>query len=267
MPKALDWRLVNGTVFTTRVGYQLLPYPCGSCWAFASSGALSDRVKIATAGRLPDFNLAVQGLLNCGQKAGSCNGGNPALAYEFMAETGLTEETCMPYMGVDNSNWGESDCADRMCRRCDRFGTCNFLPRNETTRIFVQEHGTVKGIPAMQAEIAARGPIACLMYAHADAFEKYAGGIITDDTRYPGVTHVVTVTGWGTDKNGSSYWVVRNSFGMQWGELGYYRQEMGKDIYNMESFPCAWATPTHSSIEQLLHRSGMEVEGVSSVLV
>ena len=51
------------------------------------------------------------------------------------------------------------------------------------------------------------------------------------------------------------YWVVRNSFGTQWGELGYYRQEVGKDIYNMESHGCAWATPTAASVEQFVNRS------------
>ena len=45
----------------------------------------------------------------------------------------------------------------------------------------------------MKAEIAARGPIACYMYAHSKGFEGYSGGIITDTTRYDGITHVVVV--------------------------------------------------------------------------
>jgi len=257
LPKAFDWRFLNGT-FTTRVGNQMLPSPCGSCWAFASSGALSDRVKIATHGLLPDFNLAPQGLLDCGAlKAGSCNGGSHTLAYEFASEVGLTDETCLPYRGMDYSNWGESDCADRMCRKCDRFGMCSFMPRTATTRIFAYEHGTVRGVEEMQAEIAARGPIACLMYAHSESFQKYTGGVITDTIRYDGITHVVVVTGWGVDKAGVTYWIVRNSFGMQWGELGYFRMEMGKDIYNMESHDCAWATPSPSSIRALMESSGL----------
>ena len=42
LPASVDWRRVNGTSFTTRVGYQLLPSPCGSCWAFAAAGALAE---------------------------------------------------------------------------------------------------------------------------------------------------------------------------------------------------------------------------------
>ena len=258
LPEALDWRWVNGTVFTSRVGYQLLPSPCGSCWAFAATGALSDRVKIATKGRLVDFSISPQALLDCAKDAGTCNGGNPNLAYHYAATVGLPDETCLPYRGMDNSNWGESPCAERLCRRCDRFGSCNFVPRNATPAIQVAEYGSVTGVAAMKAEIAARGPIACLMYAHADSFEAYTGGVITDTTRYEGITHVVTVTGWGVDRaSGAPYWVVRNSFGTAWGELGYYRQLMGKDIYNMESHACAWATPARESTDELMKRSGV----------
>lgn len=259
LPTSVDWRRVNGTSFTTRVGYQLLPSPCGSCWAFAAAGALADRTKIATGGALPDFNLAPQALLDCAAPtAGSCNGGSHELAYAFAVETGLPDETCLPYKGMDYSNWGESDCADRLCRRCDRFGACAFLPRNETPRVFAAEHGNLTGVDAMKAEIATRGPIACLMYAHADEFDEYTGGVITDATRYEGITHVVVVVGWATDAaTGLEAWIVRNSFGTQWGELGYYRQKVGDDIYNMESSTCAWATPDDASVRELLQRSGM----------
>ena len=182
----------------------------------------------------------------------------PPRADAFAAETGLPDETCLPYKGMDYSNWGETDCADRLCRRCDRFGACSFLARNATPLVRAAEHGNLTGVDAMKAEIAARGPIACLMYAHADAFEDYAGGVITDATRYDGITHVVTVVGWATDPaSGLEAWIVRNSFGTQWGELGYYRQKVGDDIYNMESSMCAWATPDDESVGALLARSGM----------
>ena len=104
----------------------------------------------------------------------------------------------------------------------------------------------------------AGGPIACLMYAHAPDFESYSGGIITDTTRYEGITHVVNVVGWGIDaKNHLEYWIVRNSFGTAWGEWGYYRQAVGKDIYNMESHDCAWATPSRESVAAIVKRSGL----------
>jgi len=45
LPDVLDWRNYNGTSFAGKVSNQLVPSPCGSCWAFASAGALADRVR------------------------------------------------------------------------------------------------------------------------------------------------------------------------------------------------------------------------------
>lgn len=73
------------------------------------------------------------------------------------------------------------------------------------------------------------------MYAHSDSFEDYTGGVITDATAYPGITHVVALVGWGTDEaSGLDYWAVRNSFGTYWGEQGFYRVQRGINAFNME---------------------------------
>ena len=101
-------------------------------------------------------------------------------------------------------------------------------------------------VEAMQQEIYNRGPIACLMYAHGDSFEYYTGGILTDNTTYPGVTHYVALIGWGQSDDGVDYWIGRNSFGTWWGEKGFFRAEMGINIYNMEE-NCNWATLKQAS--------------------
>jgi hypothetical protein len=52
LPAAWDWRNINGTNYCGKVLSQTNPNVCGSCWAEASTGALSDRYTIATNGKL-----------------------------------------------------------------------------------------------------------------------------------------------------------------------------------------------------------------------
>ena len=47
----------------------------------------------------------------------------------------------------------------------------------------------------MQQEILARGPIACSIHAADDTFDAWDGtGVITDDRKYNGTTHVIVRT-------------------------------------------------------------------------
>ena len=232
---------MNGTCYVSAVTNQLIPSPCGSCWAHASAGALTDRFILATAAQVPFVQLSPQVLLDCADPAaGSCNGGNDVLAYKFIFENGITDVTCSPYMGVDYNYWSEKPCASAMCRTCDIYGHCEFI---NGTKYFVSEYGSVTGEEDMMAEIYARGPIACSLYAHSPAFMGYTGGIIQDNTKYNGTTHVVAITGWGVSDGGVKYWVGRNSFGTPWGEEGWFYLQRGINCLNIEQHECSWAVP------------------------
>mmetsp|Transcript_25663 Transcript_25663/g.41485 ORF Transcript_25663/g.41485 Transcript_25663/m.41485 type:complete len:274 (-) Transcript_25663:564-1385(-) len=198
LPKYFDWRSVDGMKYATPAKTQNLPRMCGSCWAFSAVGALSDRYAIATKGRYPDLHISPQALLDCATEAGSCDGGSPLLGYKFIHQTPITDLSCIPYTGQDLSNWAEMDCSRRLCRNCDRFGTCSFMAMGSNPTFGVDEYGSVQGEVPMMKEISARGPIACLLWAHSDSFENYKGGVITDTKKYGNgtITHAVVILGY-----------------------------------------------------------------------
>lgn len=137
LPVNFDWRNVNGTNYGSRVMSQQVPNVCGSCWAEAATGALSDRYAIATKGKLR-VQLAPQQLLNFNSytSGGSCNGGDHLKAYDFIHKYGIADDTCAPFEG---RNWlrgfmvaamtDVEEVRAHQCFVCMWDGTCTFVKR------------------------------------------------------------------------------------------------------------------------------------------
>ena len=51
-----------------------------------------------------------------------------------------------------------------------------------------------------------------------------------------GISHAVVVVGWGT-LNGLNYWIVRNSWGSDWGMNGYILIQRGVNKCKIEKHP------------------------------
>ena len=47
------------------------------------------------------------------------------------------------------------------------------------------------------------------------------------------INHAVVFVGWGTE-SGTDYWIVRNSWGSDWGEKGYFRIQRGINLCQIE---------------------------------
>ena len=100
--------------------------------------------------------------------------------------------------------------------------------------IQIDDYGSIQGAKAMQKEIYARGSIACGI--DASPILNYTSGVAKGAGQ--SIDHVISVIGWGVE-DGQSYWIVRNSWGEYWGEMGYIRAKFG--TLHVED-QCAWAT-------------------------
>jgi len=246
-PEEFTWCNKDGKSYCSMNRNQHLPQYCGSCWAHGSVSALADRVKIARNAQGVDINPSVQHMLNCGG-VGSCKGGSVDGPYQWLKQisetgAGISYETAQPYMACssdsDDGFCGKADWTckpENVARTCGSFdsegGACTGLAYYPN--VTISDHGSISGKDAMMKEIYNRGPIACGI--DANPLLNFESGVIT--TEGSQVDHVISVVGWGKDAKEGQYWIVRNSWGEYWGEMGYVRVKFG--ALSVED-QCAWA--------------------------
>jgi len=259
LPDKFTWGDIEGVSYLTKNLNQHIPQYCGSCWAHGSLSALGDRIKYQKDNEFPknsgvDVNLSIQFILNCGgDVAGSCYGGSASGTYEFIKQVGFVPfDTCQQYFAC-SSDSKEGFCAnvDTTCNKLNTCRTCNTfsLYGGECVEIepfpmaTIEEYGVItsKDVHEIKSEIFARGPVAANV--NANPIIEYDGSIFTDDTASKFTDHVVSIVGWDMDETtNTQFWIIRNSWGEYWGDMGYFYIEIGKNILGIESI-ITWATP------------------------
>ena len=227
LPDSFDWRNRDGVNFVSPVRNQA---QCGSCYAFASMAMMEARLRIITNNTL-QVVLSPQDVVGCSEYSQGCEGGFPYLiAGKYAQDFGAVEESCFPYLGVDSA--------------CNETKGC--LRYYGTDYYYIGGYYGACNEPQMRLELVNNGPIA-VSFEVLNDFMHYKGGIyqhtgLTDKFNPWEITnHVVLVVGYGTEK-GVPFWIVKNSWGEDWGEQGYFRILRGVDEVAIESMAVA-ATP------------------------
>uniref|UniRef100_A0A7S1KYP1 Cysteine peptidase n=1 Tax=Neobodo designis TaxID=312471 RepID=A0A7S1KYP1_NEODS len=213
LPTSVDWR-TKGVVTPVKNQGQ-----CGSCWAFGTIANIESMWAIAG---YPLTSLSEQQLVSCDHFFSyGCNGGASILADWYLTdEHNGTVYTEASYPYVSGSG---------VVPACD-----------ETNRtIGAQIAGGEILLPwdarGMELFLATRGPIAVAI--DASSVQAYTGGIMTECVTWL-PDHQVTIVGYGSgaDASGNTvpYWIIKNSWGVGWGEQGYFRLERGKNLCNVE---------------------------------
>ncbi|KAG8186595.1 hypothetical protein JTE90_019917 [Oedothorax gibbosus] len=212
-PISVDWRK-EGLV--TEVKDQKA---CGSCWAFSATGSLEGQHKRKT-GKL--VSLSEQNLVDCagGEGNDGCDGGLIDSAFDYVKKHGIDTETSYPYIAKEQK--------------------CHFKKENIgatlTGYVDVQENDETDLMKA----VATVGPVSVAINAQGPLFMHYKSGIYdVDDCDPKGLNHGVLAVGYGSE-NGQDYWIVKNSWGPNWGESGYIRMARNKNLCGiaaMASYP------------------------------
>jgi len=208
---------------------------CGSCWAFGSVEAMTDRMCIHSQGAVQHRLSAQDPVSCCGLTCGNgCSGGIPAGAWNYFKGRGIVSGG--PY--GDHSkcySYQLPECAhhtvDPKIANCTGEGatpkcrkTCEDSENWDSAKLHNTQGSVynIAGEAALRQEIHDKGPVTGMFMVFAD-FLAYKSGVYAY-TGQGGLLggHAIEIVGWGTEAT-VPYWIVKNSWNDEWGDNGFFK--------------------------------------------
>jgi len=203
-PSSYDWRTRAGVVSPVYNQGQ-----CGSCWAFSATENIESQWALKGHGLQ---SLSMQQIVDCDTTSYGCNGGWTSSAYQYIMSAGGQEYyQNYPYTAVT--------------------GSCHFDASHIDAKLSGWSYVTESdNEPAMVNYLVANGPLSICV--DAEPWQYYNGGVLMASQCSTSIDHCVEAIGYNQAAN-PPYWIVRNSWGADWGIAGYIYLQYGANTCAM----------------------------------
>jgi len=189
---------------------------CGSCWAFSATEQLESQY-FQSYGTLKE--LSPQQITSCTTTCLGCSGGNPIDAWFYV-----------------NSYGGQDPASDYpyVSGTSTQTGSCGAIKSDVTEDISSTVGYYISQTPAQEKNMLAQIELSPMsITVDAELWQTYTGGIITSTSGCgTSIDHAVQATGYNAAGN---YWIVRNSWGADWGEQGFVYVQEGANVCGITS--------------------------------
>lgn len=193
-----DWRNRHGKNWMTFVKNQ---GKCGSCWAHAAVGVLEAYINLYY-NQILTKDLSEEELISCTQWG--CGGGYEQSAFNYIKTSGIVNETCFPYVAEEQN--------------------CNLKCANPSERIFIEDFGYYTTSEDSMKRQLFRAPITLGIdtWHHSMTLAGYKK-ITVGSQIYNGNGNYNETISFGSLGSllGRTAWLVKNSIGTEWGNIGY----------------------------------------------
>lgn len=184
---------------------------CGSCWAFATAEAIEAAYYLKYN---KSIRLSKQQLVDCEINSNGCRGGMLHTAFDYVKEKGIESDYDYPYAMIKEENCKYN--SEKIITKISSYEVCGD-----------EDCGTDENLFASLE----KGPVAAAVDG-SEHFMLYTEGVF--DKPCESINHAILLVGYHKTENESedSYWVVKNSWGEQWGENGFIKIKHHKDYNN-----------------------------------
>jgi len=208
-PNFFDWRVNTTKPVVTEVYNQ---ESCGSCWAFSATEVIESRWALAGNDLV---SLSMQQIVDCDTSDAGCGGGFPATAINYIHNApGQELFSEYPYTGQN--------------------GQCQFDESKTVAKVSGAETAGTNDENAMAAYLSSKGPIS--VCCDAANWSPYRSGIYPASQCGNQIDHAILAVGYNLQQK---YWIIRNSWGADWGVNGYIYLEFGANACDVAAYPYA----------------------------